>query len=486
MPQLELQDIQGVIISGYDHLPHSAHLILRFDDPQQSRRWLSELADRVTTSYWVGPDGKKKKPSVAVNVALTAFGLKKLGLSEAAVRTFPQEFQDGIAKPPRPRRMGDTGASAPDLWQFGGTPSPAAEEIHALLILQAPRGETGDENAHLHALCETEKQQLDRYNIREVVPRHMTCQDRDSREHFGFRDAISQPLIEGSPNRRQGDYTVKAGEFILGYDNEYDLRPHSPMVRESEDRLGLLSVCREQPSFGPAKDLGRNGSYLVLRKLQQDVAAFRRFLKEYGNDEIPPTKLGAKLVGRWPNGAPLALADKDDPQLSTENNFGYAEQDADGLRCPMSAHVRRANPRDGLIGSPEESRRVTNRHRIVRRGVLFGSRLAEGALEDDGVERGILFICINTDIERQFEFLQQTWINSPKFGAHYSDSDPIMGTNRDPSNPRDAGPWTMTIPAERVRRRLVDIPRFVTMRGGAYFFLPSIRALRYLGSIQPS
>jgi Dyp-type peroxidase family len=218
--------------------------------------------------------------------------------------------------------------------------------------------------------------------------------------------------------------------------------------------------------------LGRNGSYLVFRKLAQDVAGLRRYLRAHSRGEGEAEILGAKLVGRWADGTPLALSDVPDPQLSTATDFGYAELDPHGLRCPLGAHVRRANPRDALTRDAVASMRIVNRHRLLRRGVLYGPRLADGTVEDDGIDRGLLFLCINADIERQFEFVQQTWINNAKFGGLYDSPDPIAGS----------GGGVMTIPQPQLRRRLTGMPRFVRMLGGGYFFLPSRSALRYLAA----
>ena len=432
MADLELDDIQGIIFSGYGHLPNSAYLFLHIDDPAGALAWLGGLVGQVTTSAWkTGAGGAKEKPEVSVNVAFTAPGLRALGLKGTSIDTFPPEFVEGMALSPRPRRLGDTGASAPERWEFGGPTTPAADEIHALLILQAP------DRPSLDALCAAHDGPLKAHGIREVVtPRQYARQDSEEPEHFGFRDSISQPAIAGSPNTsKKHQSCVAAGEFILGYDNEYKVLPQGPTVEAADDPANLLEPYDQDPKEPPAKDLGRNGTYLVFRKLAQDVAGFRRFLRDNSSGPDDMAHLGAKLMGRWAGGAPLALADHDDPALAHANDFGYAKEDPYGLRCPMGAHMRRTNPRDLLVGSPEESQKVVNRHRIVRRGVIYGDRLPPDQYEDDGTPRGLLFLCINADIERQFEFIQQTWANSPKFGGLYTDSDPITGPNADPPRP---------------------------------------------------
>jgi len=191
------------------------------------------------------------------------------------------------------------------------------------------------------------------------------------------------------------------------------------------------------------------------------------------------TRLAAKLIGRWPSGAPLVKYPDADPNAGTgrlnhENDFGYSQLDSAGLACPIGAHIRRANPRDSLGPTPKAALVSANRHRLLRRGRSYGERLAD-PLVDDGKKRGLYFICFNGDLERQFEFVQQTWLGSPVFGGLYGETDSIIGT-------QPLGGGTMTIPREPVRQRVHGLSRFVTVRGGAYFFLPGVRALKYLAA----
>jgi Dyp-type peroxidase family len=277
---------------------------------------------------------------------------------------------------------------------------------------------------------------------------------------------------------------VKPGELVLGYANEYGLYPTSPRVPASSDPHGVLAP---DPSNGSHHDLGRNGSYLVLRQLEQDVRAFWRFADDAArsedgrNDPVSRVRIAAKLVGRWPSGAPLVLApDADDPALAQENTFRYHAQDAGGHRCPVGAHIRRANPRDSLDPNPgsDGSVAVAKHHRLLRRGREYGSRLTmDQALEpaeagDDG-PRGLHFICLNSNVARQFEFIHQTWVNSPKFADLYDEPDPIV-----------TGGGFFSIPAEPVRHRLTNMPRFLRVRGGAYFLLPGLRAIRYVSGLE--
>jgi Dyp-type peroxidase family len=223
--------------------------------------------------------------------------------------------------------------------------------------------------------------------------------------------------------------------------------------------------------------LGRNGSYVALRKLQQDVAAFRRYLAAHTTSAAEEEWLAAKMMGRWRSGAPLALCpEDDDPKLGADpqrnNDFLYADSDPKGLKCPLGSHARRTNPRDQF---KHEITQV-NRHRLIRRGTVYGPLLPPGVLEDDGAERGIIFVFIGASLSRQFEFVQSEWVNQGTFIGAPSEKDPIGGSND--------GTGVFTIPKQPIRQRLHGLPQFVTNRGGEYFFLPGLRALRWLADAE--
>lgn len=481
MANLETQDIQGIIVTGYGHLQSSSYLFLHIDDPAQAKVWLAKIIPQMTTAIeWpMGPDGKIQKPAWALNIAFTCKGLTKLGLSPESVQTFSQEFVQGIAEDARSRRLGDTESSAPQNWEIGGPQTPAEDEIHVLLIVQGEPNE-------IEKLCQTQIDLAKLYGVRQVgeVQQGYLPFD-DGREHFGFHDAISQPNIEGSPRKDADNQPcIKPGEFILGYPNEYELLPTTPTVPTAVDVHNNLKPAEQvstELNKQQQKDFGRNGSYLVFRKLHQDVAGFRRYLRDNFSEPAERDLVAAKLVGRWPSGAPLVLwPNQDDPKAepakSPENSFYYMETDPHGYRCPMGAHIRRVNPRDSLGENTQESIRSVNRHRLVRRGALYGEKLPKETYEDDGKDRGVLFFCINADIQRQFEFVQQTWINNRKFNGLYNEKDPLLGDNN--------GSYDMTIQHEPVRQRLSGLPRFVSVKGGGYFFLPSISALYFLAGVK--
>jgi Dyp-type peroxidase family len=274
--------------------------------------------------------------------------------------------------------------------------------------------------------------------------------DGVAREHFGYRDRLSQPVIAETgeqPTPGSGP-AVKAGEFFLGYEDESGAPP--PLPRPEA--------------------LSRNGSYLAYLRMEEHVAAFREFLKQQAGAPDDQELLAAKLMGRWRSGAPLVLSpDKDDPELGGDlqrtNDFLYKEADPHGYRCPIGAHIRRMNPRDTAENM--------QRRKMIRRGGTYGPVLPEGA-PDDGVERGIAAFIGCVSLIRQFEFAMNVWVNDPKFKDLDNERDPIVGTHD--------GTYDMTIPKRPIRKRIKGIPAFTTIRGGAYFFLPGIRALRFLAS----
>jgi Dyp-type peroxidase family len=235
------------------------------------------------------------------------------------------------------------------------------------------------------------------------------------------------------------------------------------------------------------KDLGVNGSFVVYRKLQQDVAAFWQFAKReamrsIGRDDTEAMAwIASRMMGRWPSGAPLAVSpERDDPRLKEHNEFLY-DTDVDGFACPLGAHVRRTNPRAVLKPYPvPNSLSMTDAHRLLRRARVFGPPSLADRLADDGAARGIHFFCVNASIKSQFEFVQQTWCNNPRFGGLNDNKDPIVGDNGCPGQPATY----MSIPQRAGGFRTAALPRFVTVRGGAYLFMPSLSALRFLAGFR--
>jgi Dyp-type peroxidase family len=465
---LELDDIQGLIARAYPDLVAARYVLLQIGDAASARRWLGGLADQITPA-------PARPADVALNFALTASGVKKLGLPSAAMEQFSNEFIAGMTTPHRRRNFGDVGANAPEQWLWGGPNTPS---VDALLLLFAR------DVAALNQLTATVSASFAGGGVAQVQLLDATV-DLDGKEHFGFSDGISQPTIDGLSSRKDiPANTIAPGEFILGYANEYGLYTDRPLLEPSADPQRLLPPDVE----GSGKlDLARNGSYLVFRHLAQDVRGFWRFIDQatrqaYGSsDASRRTWLASRMVGRWPSGAPVTLTpDADDPVLSTANDFTYQYGDELGLSCPIGAHVRRSHPRDSLDPDPGTERSVAldRRHRLLRRGREYGPPVEGDPLAPappDDPERGLYFVCLAGNISRQFELVQGTWLNNPTFGGLYDESDPLTANHLNGAS--------FSVPAEPVRQRYKDLPQFVTVRGGAYFFLPGIKALKYLSTL---
>ncbi|MBC7933260.1 MAG: Dyp-type peroxidase [Rubrivivax sp.] len=456
MAELERHDIQGFLLSAYGHLPCATYLLLRVTDGPAARRWLARIASEVTTA-------ERRQEGFSVNLALTHTGLSKLGLDPAGLATFPRAFREGMATAHRARVLGDSKDSAPSEWRWGNTQNPV--DI-LLLVFAAGESELDAQLARQRDVIQTSG------GIEEVLALSAGRQP-DTKEHFGFNDGIAQPVIEDSGRlQRQLDRTghatvLKAGEFILGEEDDYGYAPIIPRAAGMDE-------------------FGRNGTYLVFRQLQQHVTEFWRFLDkatrrpEGASDPEARARLGAKFVGRWMSGAPLVKYPSGDPHagtsaLSKENDFQFYERDAHGFACPVGSHIRRSNPRDALGPDPETALKSANRHRILRRGRSYGHRL-DDPFVDDETERGLHFICLNGDLERQFEFIQQTWVNNTAFAGLHGETDPLVG------NQDDTG-GKFTVQDDPLRSRVHNLRSFVTVKGGAYFFLPGLKALRYLASL---
>ena len=438
---LDLEDIQHFLMSR-PPARAARYEFLTFRSAACGRAWLTGLIDKVGIAKVVGSN---LVDSRWVTIGFTWNGLRTLGLDEASLATFPEDFRQGMAA--RAEILGTTGANHPDRW-VGSLASP---DLHAIAILFAR--DVGERERcrreHECYLMECEGVELLSALDLEALPPF-----DHAHEHFGYRDRLSQPVIEGTglePTPGSGP-PIKPGEFFLGYPDEEGPAAGMP-----------------QPEI-----LSRNGSYVAYLMMQEHVGAFRDFLREHGETPEQQEFVAAKLMGRWRSGAPLVLApDKDDSSLGSDlqrnNAFDYADMDPHGYACPLGAHIRRMNPRDTAVNM--------NRRKMIRRGGTYGPPLPEGAPED-GIERGIAAFVGCASLVRQFEFAMNVWANDPNFHELGNERDPIFGTQD--------GTFDMTIPKRPVRKKIRGLPAFTTIRGGAYFFLPGIRALKYLASLGDS
>jgi Dyp-type peroxidase family len=436
---LEFDDIQYILLTRAPAIT-GRYEFLSFRNAAAGRAWLAAILDTVHSVQQAR--ASIEKDNRWVSVAFTWNGLRALGTDEGSLASFPEEFKHGMVA--RAEVLGDTGVNHPDNW-IGGLGSP---DLHAIVILFAR-----DEEERVRCQAEHDKfiAQCDGVEVLSSLDLEATPPFDYAHDHFGYRDRMSQPVIEGSreePTPGSGA-PLKAGEFILGYPDEAG-----------------PSVNQPQPEI-----LARNGSYMAYRRMQEHVGAFRDFLRRNGQTPEEQELLAAKLMGRWRSGAPLVLSpDKDDPALGADpqrnNDFNYKQMDPHGYAVPLGSHVRRMNPRDTAANM--------NRRRMIRRGGTYGPHLPEDAPED-GIERGIAAFVICASLIRQFEFAQNVWANDRNFHELGNERDPFIG-NQD-------GTLEFKIPKRPIRKKITGLPAFTTVRGGAYFFLPGLRALRYLASL---
>jgi len=291
--RLELKDIQGIIGSGYGHLPHAAFLFFQIRNDGAGGDWVRRVLPHITSAapWSTDQNGRKQKPSTARNVAFSYKGLEALHLPQKTQETFPLEFALDVAM--RSAILGDTGESAPANWQIGG---PSNEQIHGMLLMYA------DSHDRLQTVIASQRDHLEHFRggIVEISLEH-GYREEDKKEHFGFHDGISQPSIDGLRAAADSQPAVPPGEFLLGYLNQYGLYAEGPAVPDGDDPHNFLPPFPDRALPG-YKDFGRNGSYLVYRKLRQDVAGFWRFIEMSTNGKPEIILLMAsKFVGRWPN-----------------------------------------------------------------------------------------------------------------------------------------------------------------------------------------
>ncbi|MCI0735617.1 MAG: peroxidase [Beijerinckiaceae bacterium] len=545
----EFHDIQGILRSGFGSLEEACFLLLRITDKSEAKAWLAAIAGEPGAeklSYLVTHAGHllESRQEQVLQIAFTAQGLLNLGMPESffpkdgiqgpasdRIHVFSRDFYLGMVGDyariqGRSRRLGDTGNNAPVKpengkkdWEWGKP----GDIPDVLLMLYAERG-------HLAAFQQIVTADIALgFDVVEILrAADATVSEEESQirhEPFGFRDGISQPKIDWDGERRQGSRDdleygnlIAAGEFLLGYQNEYGQYTRRPLIDPKFDPQNILAPAADHPE---KRDLGRNGTYLVFRHLEQDVHAFWKFAYQHSPKD-GGTGMAEAMVGRrLSTGDPLLPASltairgvgpkEDDIR---QNGFTF-DADPDGLACPFGAHIRRANPRNADIpggggqsflswllrmvglkrGGPRDDLLSASRlHRIIRRGRPFGAIIErESALKDEapGFKSGIYFIALNANISRQFEFIQSAWIVSSKFNGLDREFDPLLG-NREPAPlgyPKQPPPlgyptdeFSLPQPSGP-NRRIRGMPQFVTVRGGAYFFLPSIRALRFIARL---
>lgn len=561
--KLPLHDIQGAVLDTYFDKHVGYFLLLRIKDAARTRKWLLDNHSRITSAQQAmqSQQASERNPNeVFLNIAFSYNGLKVLGVEPGLIDAFPPAFVEDSDTPFRARILGDVDTSASKHWNWGSQSN--GTHVH-LIVLAYFNNENWREEVDPSPEGFIELAQRE-YGM-ELVAFLDTSLLAGNKEHFGFRDLIGQPLV-GEVGGKYGGNTIAPGEFVLGYENGF-----------GKGRTSLVPSYLPPGDASEPLELGRNGSYLVFRQLEQDILGFWQYCcdraKGGEHQEIPygPVALASKMVGRWPSGHPLAkywdehAEHNGDPTLTPDpeprgpldrmvqayrallgefhnelDDFDYIK-DAKGEGCPFGSHIRRSNPRSWeLATTTEESLRLSNLHRILRRGRTYGppmmdpnmdtyrfpevtrelSNIAHSAVEqvrdkivaklghddvekhllrevdktaaaealqqqlglDDHerlvfriffVKRGVHFLCFNSDIERQFEFVQQQWCNNSKFAGLDSDADPLCGQHDGPGK-SGMNPPTFTMPAPPLRHRCTGMKRFSTVKGSGYFLMPSI------------
>ncbi len=479
---IEFEDMQGLARFGHGHLADSLFLLVAINDAVAARTWLRQAP--VSSA-----EIQAERPDHVLQIAFSAAGLRAIGVSDELVNGFSPEFLEGMAgSSNRSRRLGDYGSNDPARWHWGQPQSPV---IHLLLMLYANEGQMDSWRQEIENSVFSRAFGL-LYELSGTLHSH--------REPFGFIDGISQPDIDwhssvtrGGRNRVKYDNALAAGEVMLGYKNEYGLYTDRPLVNLDEEPRGIaLPRAEELPEQG---DLGRNGSYLVLRELEQDVAGFWGFLDSVAHgDSDKREAIASAMVGRTREGEALVSG-------AGLNDFDY-DQDPFGRQCPLGAHVRRANPRSGdfpagtsgllsqlirLLGfkrnHPRDDLIASARfHRLLRRGRPYGpcrAKSAPQAVAPDSGGAGLLFVCLGANISRQFEFVQNAWLASNKFAGLSGESDPLLG-NREPLSGNQATDAFSIAGTNAPATCIHALPQFVQLRGGGYFFMPGIRALAFI------
>ncbi len=485
MKPVEVDQVQGIVRFGYGKLTECCFVLVTIQDVAAARLW---LASAPVTSAVALPEA----PQTALQLAFTHTGFRNLGFAPELLAQFSAEFQTGAENRSRARLLGDVGSSAPEQWEWGN-------ETRAVDVLVMMYARPGMLEGWKRAVQTTGWAKAFR------VVTELTTTNLDGIEPFGFPDGISQPELDWKrqriPPKIEDTYTnhIALGEFLLGYTNEYGRYTDRPLLPGNEASAEFLPHAEDHPEL---RDFGRNGCYLVLRTLEQDVEGFWRFLREHAESDMAAEALAAAMVGRTKDGEPLA--DLTNTPVSgvdfedRKNRFDFAA-DPDGRRCPFGAHIRRANPRNGDLPSPpvtgiqrmltlaglenktlhSDAKASSRFHRILRRGREFASSRSEDPSGVRSAVQGLHFLCLNANLARQFEFLQSAWIMSTKFDALTDESDPLLGS-REPIAGAGATDSFSTAGPQGSRQTFTGLPRFVRVRGGAYFFLPSLPAIQYL------
>lgn len=526
---LDLHDIQGNIVKAYPRFgfPKARYFFFRVNDGAGGRQFLRDLLPMITTSAPWSPRGSEADgtaiPEVATNVAFTYDGLWRLGVPQASLQSFPEEFAMGMRA--RAEILGDEGKSAPERWDpiWRG-----ADPVHIFVAINAATSQ-GIEKAYQQVVRLAQAATGVELLSGHAGPGAQLLPYQDAsaiyvegqptpKEHFGYTDGISGPFFKGALT--DSSNVIGGGKVTGG--NVESMSGWAPL-ETGEFLLGHKDEALEYPAAPIPSPLADNGTFMVYRKLHQNVGSFDAYLDHVGR-EYPAGKegLAAKFAGRWRNGAPLATFPTEAEASAFALEWGKAKQavdraknraeralakrkfaelnvkfvafdyrnDIDGARCPVGAHARRAHPRAaleyGVTGAFETPDALANRRRIIRRGLPYGD---SSERKDEG-EHGIAFMALGASIRRQFEFVQQQWLNYSNDFRRGNDKDPLIGNQPVSQNGTPAGRMLIETAPDDPRPPFMcsKLPRFVETRGGDYFFVPSMTALRMIadGLIDPT
>ncbi len=480
---LDLADIQGFILRAY-RMPMLRHFLLTVANPAQARRQLGRLVSgdesevpQITTAedwhvgFGPGPadnptDAPHRKPDYCLNIGITWPGLVALEIQERiptlSFKSFGA-FIEGAAK--RAELVADMGASSPQNW-VGGF---GKGHDHVLLTLHAISVEAMKSYSDRLSVWSAEGnafQEIWRQDGMALMEMQNGQPVPTSKIHFGYTDGISTPTIHGGPEKYRLDHQQPCEPWLF-------------VLREDAENY-------EVPE---PRGLGLNGSFAVFKKIETDVVGFEKFLQS-NKDKIDPELLAAKMCGRWRNGVPLVLSpDTDSPAGGISpaqlNNFEYVNADGSGdpkgIRCPVGAHIRRVNPRGQPVAGQGLPGGSNNSHRLIRRGLPYGPAY-DPTKPYDGIERGILFYFINSNIENQYEFVQRRWVNDGEFAGavrlNPKSKDPLIGAQ----NPAES---IFVIPQANGGPpvALTGLSSFATTKATAYLFLPSITAIEFIANL---
>ena len=487
-PEIEaLDDVQGGMLAGYDVATHGCLVLLAFDNAAKGAAFLKWLRPRVTTA---APSQKSAGPFY--NVAFTLAGLRAFGLIDAEIEAWlPQDFREGMEE--RSSMLGDFRSNHPRRWRLPRTNWRSGADtnrqevrlaaVHLVVQIRARCDPNNgievpsDPGYPMHDFINDLV--LPGVNVLSVQPMQRLRNERQEViEHFGFVDGQAQPEFMTAAGQ-DPDNKVQVGELLLGYPNEVDFAPD--VSRDTHARLEFL----------------RNGSFMVVRKLRQDVPALRAAIRDAEKSTgVDAATLLAKMMGRWQGGSPLVLSPDPPPASGAPlgNDFTF-EDDPEGARCPFHAHVRRANPRSPspLLGESPGRRRP----RIVRRGMSYGkvSRVLPGAvgdteqIEDDRVDRGLVFIAYNASISEQFEVVQRWIAGGNSTGGFSGHSDPLLGVPEagqrrhfrfEATTGTDAETKSVVVALDTGPPAFEEAKPFVRLEWGAYLFVPSMHTLDWI------